>query len=245
MKNLFYLLILIIYCKGNSQTLEISYSLLIDMSGKQLTPFQHQYKIVNSNGLSVQKKFLIKPIIEKRIDKNKESTSFIKIGNDTTYVFKDFNQNQLFSEEKIFTKSLVVSDELNIFDWKIEKDTLTILNNKCQKATTKFRGREFVAYFTTDIPISDGPWKFNGLPGLILKIDIIDPIAVFSIQAIEIKIKNSTISLANPIDSKKAMSFNEYKKEYNLKYNEIQTFTAEQNNGLQIKKGGLEILFDE
>ena len=45
-----------------------------------------------------------------------------------------------------------------------------ILGHKCQKATCRWRGREFVAWFATDIPIRRGPWLFGGLPGLILKV---------------------------------------------------------------------------
>ncbi|MDR1984814.1 MAG: GLPGLI family protein [Prevotellaceae bacterium] len=55
-------------------------------------------------------------------------------------------------------------------DWKIEKETKEIAGNKCQKATCNFRGRNYVAWFTNEIPISEGPWKFNGLPGLIVKV---------------------------------------------------------------------------
>jgi hypothetical protein len=38
------------------------------------------------------------------------------------------------------------------------------------KATTSFAGRNYEAWFTPEIPISDGPYKFYGLPGLIFKI---------------------------------------------------------------------------
>lgn len=54
--------------------------------------------------------------------------------------------------------------------WHIEADTLTVCGYLCQKATCTFRGRNFVAWFTADIPVNDGPWKFGGLPGLILKL---------------------------------------------------------------------------
>ncbi len=56
-------------------------------------------------------------------------------------------------------------------NWKIEttKQT-TILGYKCYKATCHFAGRDYEAWFTPDIPISDGPYKFSGLPGLILSV---------------------------------------------------------------------------
>jgi len=54
--------------------------------------------------------------------------------------------------------------------WQIHSDKKIIAGYSCQKATGKFRGREYEAWFTFDIPVSDGPYKFTGLPGLILEI---------------------------------------------------------------------------
>ena len=54
--------------------------------------------------------------------------------------------------------------------WKLHDETKTVLEHLCQKATTHWRGRDFVAWFASDIPVKQGPWRFNGLPGLILKL---------------------------------------------------------------------------
>jgi len=43
-------------------------------------------------------------------------------------------------------------------------DTLTVAGYVCQKATCLFRGRDYTAWFSNDIPISNGPWKFGGFP---------------------------------------------------------------------------------
>lgn len=73
-------------------------------------------------------------------------------------------------------------DETEVLPWQILNVTDTFLSYPCQKATLNFRGRGYVAWFTTDIPISDGPWKFAGLPGLILKIE--DTRGIFSFKLI-------------------------------------------------------------
>ena len=54
--------------------------------------------------------------------------------------------------------------------WQIAADTATILGYFCQRATATFRGRSYEAWFSPEIPVNDGPWKFFGLPGLILKV---------------------------------------------------------------------------
>ena len=56
------------------------------------------------------------------------------------------------------------------FNWKILSDKEKIGTYNTQKATTDFGDRKWTAWFTTDLPFQDGPYKFSGLPGLIVKI---------------------------------------------------------------------------
>ncbi len=55
-------------------------------------------------------------------------------------------------------------------DWKLQNETKTSGQYTLQKATTNFGGREWTAWFSKDINISEGPYKFRGLPGLIFEL---------------------------------------------------------------------------
>lgn len=54
--------------------------------------------------------------------------------------------------------------------WKILPETINIGEYKTQKAETSYGGRKWTAWFTMDLPYQDGPYKFSGLPGLIVKL---------------------------------------------------------------------------
>ncbi|MDI9364262.1 MAG: GLPGLI family protein [Flavobacterium sp.] len=85
-------------------------------------------------------------------------------------IIKDNILNKIITYDEISQNLYkIVSDDKN-FNWKIEKDTINKDGNILRKATTKFKGRNYIAWFNYEIPITDGPYKFNGLPGLIFEL---------------------------------------------------------------------------
>lgn len=56
-------------------------------------------------------------------------------------------------------------------DWKISNEKAKIGAYNAQKATTEFAGKKWTAWFSSELPFQDGPYKFSGLPGLIVKIE--------------------------------------------------------------------------
>lgn len=78
--------------------------------------------------------------------------------------------------------------------WQILADEKTVVGYQCQKARTDFRGRTWIVWFAIDIPVSDGPWKLCGLPGLILEAE--DKKGEFSFKCIGLKnMDKGTISM--------------------------------------------------
>ncbi|WP_316803087.1 GLPGLI family protein [Pedobacter nototheniae] len=78
------------------------------------------------------------------------------------------NENKMITKERLFNSYLVEEPAATI-DWKITKDTMSFSGVHCQKATTHFKGRNWIAWFATEIPFQSGPWMLNGLPGLIVE----------------------------------------------------------------------------
>ncbi len=75
-------------------------------------------------------------------------------------------------------------EEYPLQKWKIDTRTQKILGYVCQRATTSWRGRVFEAWFAPSIPLKAGPWKFGGLPGLILKLRDMD--GLYRFEAVQI-----------------------------------------------------------
>lgn len=69
--------------------------------------------------------------------------------------------------------------------WILSNDTTTLLSYICHKAECNFKGRNWTAWFTTEIPSSEGPWKLYGLPGLILKAEDNEKEYTFTCTGIE------------------------------------------------------------
>lgn len=55
--------------------------------------------------------------------------------------------------------------------WQLQDGSKKILDYSCKRATVKYRGREFTAWYTSEVPVNNGPYIFEGLPGLILEIE--------------------------------------------------------------------------
>lgn len=85
-------------------------------------------------------------------------------------VIKDYASNKTLLNARIGMDMYKVLEDRTI-NWKISPEKKKIGEFDAQKATAEFAGRQWIAWFTEEIPFSDGPYKFKGLPGLIVKIE--------------------------------------------------------------------------
>ncbi|MFY1045460.1 GLPGLI family protein [Chryseobacterium sp. GP-SGM7] len=81
---------------------------------------------------------------------------------------KDKKDQKTIYKDRI-GRDIYTYEEERPLNWKILSETTKIGDYKVQKAETDFGGRKWTAWFTTDLPYQDGPYKFSGLPGLVVK----------------------------------------------------------------------------
>lgn len=184
MKNLFLLVVFLAF--GN-----LLHSQNLDFSVKYTAQyeFEFQYDSLNSNS-----KRVLEPYFLYFNDHESFFISSHRLNLDTLLYGKNaVNMTQMTdlmkmpkasSNIKIFNsiqpKSISLIDEINgksyfIIDafqlkWKLSNESDSIGTLKVKKAETRFRGRDYIAWYCEELPFSFGPYKFSGLPGLIIKI---------------------------------------------------------------------------
>lgn len=86
-------------------------------------------------------------------------------------VYKHFPEPGLMtSTDVVGTDNYLVEEQVPDFGWKVCDEWKEVLGYRVRRAECTFRGRDYVAWFAPELPVSDGPWKFCGLPGLILEV---------------------------------------------------------------------------
>ncbi len=145
-------------------------------------------------------------------------------------LFKNYVTNKMYSEDLIGFKFFYIKDTINTIKWAVKNEQKEILGYTCTLAEATFRGRIYEAWFTSEL-ISGGPWKLDGLPGMILKADTKDGYLSFEASKIVIQTKEKTaIDNSNPFAlKKKFLSWEEFKKLYKKKAIEVSKYSPEDN----------------
>ncbi|WP_156831976.1 GLPGLI family protein [Kaistella palustris] len=163
---LFLLLLTMCFCAGQNRTFvyQLTYKPGVSKDSIAKTLF-----VLDIAG----QKSLFRTLEEKQSDSSfiaNKSTAFMTTSfDDNLTVEKDLttktSRKYITSFSKMF--GIKIDEPLK---WRITDETKTVMGMKMQKATTSYGGRKWDAWFTPEIPLQDGPYVFNGLPGLIAEI---------------------------------------------------------------------------
>lgn len=120
----------------------------------------------------------------------------------------EYSVEKTYPDYKIYFNTSIDHDKYRVLEdrkisWKILNDKDKMESYTVQKATADFGGRKWTAWFTTEIPFQDGPYKFSGLPGLILKIEDVTKTHIITMKGI----KKFTVAKSEEVNSDKVPVF--------------------------------------
>ncbi|MCJ7933942.1 MAG: GLPGLI family protein [Chryseobacterium sp.] len=141
---------------------------ILDITDKNRSIYQDYTVIAQDSIMKIEMEAIQKSGMMKDLSKS------IKTPKISARIYKTYPGMKIQYVDKIangFTPTNIGYSENLKFNWKILGDKQKIGEYNTQKATTEFGDRKWTAWFTTDIPFQDGPYKFYGLPGLIVKIE--------------------------------------------------------------------------
>lgn len=258
MKNLIFIFISCGVFAQNSN-LELKYYFKMNSNGSEVVyDCSLKYNAADQKSLFTLVGFMGNPenkVVETKDINGNVSTNTI-IYEDESYQTeyqKNFKEKSLIEFTDVYREDdyFLISEKLPKLNWEVLKDTLTILKYNTQKAKVNFRGRNYFAWFTSDIFISDGPFKFHGLPGLILKVESEDKNYVYEAYEIAINSKKGDLpfqDLVNRYPNNKKITI---KDKWLLTKSNIEKerkFKMSSGNGVvavKIENTGLELNIDD
>lgn len=245
MKKILNIICLLIIISLNSQTHRFIYELQLKMDSTD-TDYQKFNMILDINSKDVKfygRNLFVADSINKKFG-NMDNKHVDMTGQIVKRRINTFD-NENFTNIKFGYYSYKTHDKIT---WNISKETKQVQNYTLQKATARFGGRDWIAWFNKDIPFNEGPFKFSGLPGLIFEIYDIKKNFIYNL------IKSQELPNAYPTDDflesnfgNKAIPITEKQKQklslefYNDPFSFERTNFNKANNNLNININGKEI----
>jgi len=207
-----FIILLLYFCYPTSAQIkaEINYKLTVN-SSLASSPYVVNYVDYIYNNKSIE--FPLK-IYEKSTTENisENQAKKVIVSGKPSFTFKNFKNKELKLTDDISFKRYLIADTINNFKWKITSEHQKILNYNCTKAVSSFRGRTYTAWFAEKITIQNGPWKFCGLPGLIIK--VYDEKNIFNYEMTGINLRadfdTSIVEIPSFFVGQKALNHNEF-----------------------------------
>lgn len=148
----------------NSDTLQLNGREIFVLNiNKEQSVFSSLKNLRRDSALQIQK-------AEFDIGKTSFSMKGVPRTSFTYYIEKVPFKQEVRNYDQIGGKNFIYHENSIRNQWKLSDEKKVIGGFECRKATISKFGRNFIAWYTTLIPISDGPYKFFGLPGLILQV---------------------------------------------------------------------------
>jgi len=173
------------------------------LSNLRVVAYTHTYSQVYGNGNeSTSYSILSFNATRTRYEDSDENEAWYYSGRTEFIITRDFSKHTLHDIIELLGKNYIIEDSLQAPKWKILNEMKEIAGHICMNASYNdtLKKQKIVGWYALDIPISGGPERFFGLPGLLLEVDVNDGAMV--IRADKIELKKLTTELDFPKKAK-------------------------------------------
>jgi len=157
--------------------------------------------------------------------KEEEEAASYRWRKDAYIIYRDRSKGEIFDIITLLSTEYAISDSFTCQNWKIKNDMKEVAGHICMNASfyDTIKGKEVVAWFALDLPISIGPDKYCGLPGMILEINEANGAVVYT--ATTVLLSNEKVEIIKPAVKKKMkiLTNEEYNKKIMDYINECKT----------------------
>jgi GLPGLI family protein len=199
-------------------SLVYEYSYIKDSLNTQSKKIEYfQLRVLDKFSLFVSEKNIKRDSLSQSLIKNfeqKKSNSFDLTGYPLSdfkfYLLKYFSENKFKIYQK-FEKQFYFYTEEELPIWILKSEVVKIGDLNCHKAETFYRGRKWIAWYTTDVPIITGPYKFSNLPGMVVQLENSTGTLSFNLVSYKVGSKNEDVFLPeNMISNAKEIKRKEF-----------------------------------
>lgn len=141
----------VVYKKDSTSNITTKENYILDIGTKETKYYTYDFFVADS-------------LITNNIPFPKE----MKLNTSDIIVHK--NNNNEFSQYDLLENTVLQLQTNDTQKWNLSQEKKNIKNLSLQKAITTWGGRNWTAWFAEEIPFQEGPYKFHGLPGLIVEI---------------------------------------------------------------------------
>lgn len=112
-------------------------------------------------------------------------------------VYKDLAKDTMIDSRDFMQKQFLITGSPSPRKWKIGKKHKEILGYNCLEASFREDSvTTMVAWFTPQLPVSNGPSDYQGLPGMILQVDVNDGLRMVTATAIKLDSVDTSVIVA-------------------------------------------------
>ncbi|WP_316779271.1 GLPGLI family protein [Pedobacter antarcticus] len=216
---------IIVSIAASAQTGKISYLHISSYLGSPSDTLQAELNFNGQYAQYVYDRNTYQPAKKEIIENASGQYSIHKSGGKQTdsignIVYTDHRNKKMITREMLQSQYFIVPDTVASITWKITGDQKMIAKQSCTKATGNYRGRDYEVWFSPEIPVSYGPWKLSGLPGLIIEARSADGEITFIATHIQIPLPVAE-TLQVPVNGKPVKDFASFYQLQNKKAEEM------------------------